>query len=112
MRTDSVHGKRVRLNLKVSLCRGRACSWLLTSSIMQMCNIPPTKFHRSSLKNSLVSAMNLTVNENVPADAFLFCILQNYIVRKLYIHIFYGPKVSAANVIPASYVHIYANADC
>jgi len=49
VRTDSVHGKRVGLNLKVSLCRDHACSWLLTSSITQMCNVPPTKFHRSSL---------------------------------------------------------------
>lgn len=73
-----------------------------------MCNIPPTKFHRSSLKNSLLSAMSLTANENVPAAAiFLFCILQKYILRKLYIRIFYGPKVSAASVIPASRFHAF-----
>lgn len=73
-----------------------------------MCNIAPKKFHRSSLKNSLASAMSLTTNENVPAAAiFLFCILQKYIMRKLYILIFYGPKVSAASVVPASRFHAF-----
>ena len=75
---------------------------------MQMCNIPPTKFHRSNFKNFLVSDMSPTTNENVPPAAiFLFCILQKYIVRKFYIRVFYGPKVSAASVIPASRFHAF-----
>jgi len=33
VRTDSVHGKRVGHNLKVSLCRGHVCSCWHTSRI-------------------------------------------------------------------------------
>jgi hypothetical protein len=52
--------------------------------------------------------MSLTANGNVPETAiFIFRILQKYIVRKLLIPIFYGPKVSAGSDVPASRFHAF-----